>query len=44
MKKYKPLPEHYKAGRIEDSLERFLELHNKYLDIVEWYRKNSNNL
>ncbi|SDZ92766.1 hypothetical protein [Bizionia paragorgiae] len=44
MKKYKPLPEHYKAGRIEDSLERFLELHNKYLDIVEWFRKNSNNL
>lgn len=40
MEKYKPLPEHFEAsesGSIEYSLENYLRLHNKHLDIVKEY-------
>ena len=42
MEKYKPLPEHYKqseTGSVEYSLENFLTLHQKHLDLVERYRQ-----
>ena len=38
MEKYKPLPEHFEqseTGSIEYSLENYLRLHNKYLDVIE---------
>ncbi|AWH75516.1 hypothetical protein DCS32_15500 [Dokdonia sp. Dokd-P16] len=40
MEKYKPLPEHFGAsesGSIEYSLENYLRLHNKHLDVVKEY-------
>ena len=38
MEKYKPLPEHYEqseTGYVDSSLEGFLRLHNRYLDILD---------
>ena len=44
MEKYKPLPEHFEesaTGNIEYSLENHLKLHNKHIDILEMYGKES---
>lgn len=40
MEKYQPLPEHYKHSgtRIEYSLESYLRLHHKYLDVLDQYK------
>lgn len=40
IEKYQPLPEHFEAsesGSIEYSLENYLRLHNKHLDVIEQY-------
>lgn len=40
MEKYKPLPEHYKAAEpdgVSYSLENYLRLHKKHLDVIEEY-------
>ena len=41
MEIYSPLPEHFDqfpSGSVEGNLERFLELHNIHLDLVEKYK------
>ena len=40
IEKYQPLPEHFEAsesGSIEYSLENYLRLHNKHLDVIKQY-------
>ncbi len=43
MEKYKPLPEHYATSEkgIMFSLEVYLKLHNKHLDVLERYKEYS---
>jgi hypothetical protein len=45
MEKYKPLPEHFEQsenGGIEYSVENYLRLHNKHLDVVKMYDREIN--